>query len=480
MRLKFTEQGRAALINARNTGTNAVTVTAIGVTETGFIPAPDGGDEALPGERKRIDTFGGKCIAPDIIHVTVRDESDDAYTLRGIGLYLEDGTLLCLYGQESTILEKSSQAVMLLSADMALADMDATEILFGSTGFLNPPATTDEPGVVELATSDETKAGKDAERAVTPKALLAALDERLGEGAPSELAKQMIAAAAESAVRKLLGLGSAAEKDAGQGNGLDADLLDGREGEFYLDWKNMVGVPASTHMPGQVFAFAGHSPPPGTLLCDGSFVEVADYPRLFEVIGYTYGSEGTAFRLPMVGEGLTIIHTSDPERLGQDSAGTARSHTHRATAAAAGGHTHSASSGGAGNHTHSTWTDVQGHHGHGGSTTWVGDHQHISPYGEDGAYPWGQHGGSNLTGSGRTDWDNNWPYTSPAGGHAHNIATDGNGNHAHNIGMNAAGSHSHSIFIGQVANHSHEITIDNAGSSHNYPAGAYMLFCIVY
>lgn len=98
MRLKFTTRGRAALVNAAHTGTKAVTVTQIGVTDRAFTPDPAGGDLVLPGERKRLTTFGGKAVADDVVHLTVRDESDDSYPLRGIAVYLEDGTLLALYG----------------------------------------------------------------------------------------------------------------------------------------------------------------------------------------------------------------------------------------------------------------------------------------------------------------------------------------------------------------------------------------------
>lgn len=482
MRMKFTEQGRAALINASNKGTNAVTVTQIGVTELAFVPSPDGSDETLPGERKRIVTFGGKVIADDVIHVTVRDETEDAYSLRGIGLYLDDGTLLCLYGQENVILEKSSQAVMLLSADLMLADMDTTQIEFGNADFLNPPATTEEEGVVELATDEEAVAGKDAHRAITAKALLAAMDDRFGSGSPSNLAKRLIAQATESAVRALLGLGSAAVKDEGTGNGLDADLLDGNHGDYYRNWSNLVGVPAGSYIPGQVIAFAGKVPPAGTLLCDGRSLFSEEYPRLFAALGNTYGghADGSTFNIPFIAEAVAIIHTTDRTSIGQHSTGSVIAHSHTASVGAAGSHAHAASSGGAGDHVHGAWTDGQGHHGHGGSTTWVGDHQHISPYGEDGGYPWGHHGSSNLTGSGRTDWDNNWPYTSPAGGHAHNISTDGNGHHAHGVGMNAAGGHSHHIHVGAVGDHSHSITVGTNGAGSNFPAGVRMQYCIVY
>jgi microcystin-dependent protein len=481
--MKFTDLGRAAMVNARNTGTNAVTVTEIGVTELGFLPDPDGGDQTLPGERKRIATFGGKVIADDVIHVTVRDETEDAYSLRGIGLYLHDGTLLCLYGQERVILEKSSQAVMLLSADLMLADMDSTQIEFGSAGFLNPPATTEEHGVVELATDHEASSGKDSRRAVTPQALTAALDHRLGRGAPTELAKTIIAEEGNAGVRALLGLGSAAQKDDGEENGLDADLLDGRHGDFYLDWSNLTGVPASTHIPGQIVVFAGRQPPPGTLLCDGRLLAIEAYPRLWAAIGDTYGGDASTgtFSLPRLDDESCIIHTSDSAIVGTTSPGAVIAHSHGASASAAGSHAHSASASWSGDHVHGAWTDGQGHHGHGGSTTGAGEHQHLTPFAEGGhAYPWGADYSNHMGSRGNIDWDNPWPYTSHAGHHAHHIAADGNGNHAHNIGMNGAGGHGHNISVGAVGDHGHVISVGATGVSQNLPAGIRMLYCIAY
>jgi microcystin-dependent protein len=52
-------------------------------------------------------------------------------------------------------------------------------------------------------------------------------------------------------------------------------------------------------IPGEVRMFAGAAAPAGWLLCDGSSVLRATYPRLFAAIGTTYGSvDGTHFTLP--------------------------------------------------------------------------------------------------------------------------------------------------------------------------------------
>ncbi|REE92636.1 phage tail protein [Cupriavidus plantarum] len=169
--IKLTKAGRAAFIGPDNMGTVARKVAKIGVATAPFVPT----DEllALPNERKKLDTFGGENIADDTIHVTLRDDTDDQYSLYGFGLYLDNGVLLGTCGQNTPILEKSLSAMMLLSADMRITEIDPTLIEFGNSNWTNPKATTERQGVVELATDVETQQGADAERAVTPAGLAA-------------------------------------------------------------------------------------------------------------------------------------------------------------------------------------------------------------------------------------------------------------------------------------------------------------------
>lgn len=169
--LTLTDAGRAALVNAAHTGTMPVLMTHVGLSATPVSATPAA--TTLPGEFKRLTTFSGDVVAADTIHVTVRDEGEDTYTVRALGLYLSDGTLFALYGQANPILEKSAQAMFLLALDVIFADIEAAQLAFGDTSFLNPPATTERQGVVELATPEETVAGTDKTRAVTPHGLAA-------------------------------------------------------------------------------------------------------------------------------------------------------------------------------------------------------------------------------------------------------------------------------------------------------------------
>lgn len=206
--LVVTDAGRAALVNAANTGTAPVTIAQTGISATSITPSPTA--TVLPGEIKRITTLPGDVVADDTIHLIVRDESDAVFILRSFALYLSDGTLFAIAGQAEAILEKSAQALMLLAIDVQFADIDANELTFGDTNFLNPPATTERQGVVELATVAEGQLGIDALRALTPSAAKAAI------------------------------LGWLLAQD-GAGSGLDADLLDGQHGSWYTDITGRLG-----------------------------------------------------------------------------------------------------------------------------------------------------------------------------------------------------------------------------------------------
>ncbi|WP_231298747.1 tail fiber protein [Stenotrophomonas geniculata] len=223
--MKITNAGRAKLVNGTNTGTNTVLISQIGLTSTGFTPTA--AMTQLPGEFKRMTSFGGESVAADTIHVTLQDSGTDKYPLRGFGLYLADGTLFAVYGQAEAIMEKASISTLLLSADVVFADIDTAQIKFGSTQFLNPPATESVAGVVELADGPETIAGADGVRAVTARGLRAALDDRFGANAPTPFVKTLLALATAAAIRTSLELKGAALKDMGHGKGLDADTLDG-------------------------------------------------------------------------------------------------------------------------------------------------------------------------------------------------------------------------------------------------------------
>ncbi|MEJ7835868.1 phage tail protein [Xanthomonas oryzae pv. oryzae] len=498
LKIKITTAGRQALVNAEQTGTRAVTIAAVGLTSAAFVA--QAGITALPSEIKRLTTIGGLVTAKDTIHVSVRDESSAAYSCYGFGLYLADGTLFGAYGQSELLVEKSGAASVLLALDVVFADVDTAQIIFGDINFTDPASTINVPGVVRLATDAQAIAGMDKERALSPSNLLAALDQRLGERGPTEYIKDLLSRSTAAAARSALGIRTAALSDAGHGNGLDADMLDGRQGDWYRDFRNMLNVPQSFLLPGQIVVMASLYPPNGLLVCDGAEISRAKYAALFAAIGTVYGAGdgSTTFNVPKIKEGTVITHTSAANAVGSYDPGQVISHTHGASAAAvgdhahytainaAGNHAHGASAGAAGDHVHYAWTDAQGHHAHGGSTSASGDHQH------PGVIPSSVINGYGIYRERDNDAAPSDGWTGAGGNHAHSFGTDGAGSHGHNISMNGVGNHTHGIGIAEGGNHVHDvdhrgagahahtITVNAAGGIDNLPAGLRMTYCIAY
>ncbi len=239
LQITITPQGRAALVNAEHHGTVPVRLASVGLTAQHFDPAA----ATMPDESKRLTTFSGGVVAADTIHITIRDATSDQYDVRGFGVYLDDGTLFATYSQQDIILSKSASAMLLLAIDVRFVDTDATQLTFGETSWNNPPATQTVAGVLTLSSNAQAIAGLEDRSAIPPTALKATLDHRLGEAAPSDYAKTLLASADAPTLRHLLGLGDAAVMDTGSGKDLDADLLDGYHGTYYLQWRNLQNTP---------------------------------------------------------------------------------------------------------------------------------------------------------------------------------------------------------------------------------------------
>ena len=160
--LMITRAGQARFTAAQLDADINLGIAQIGLTDAPFVSAPT--LEALPGEFKRIASISGEQVGDNIVHMTIRDDSADGYTARGFGLFLSDGTLFATYAQADRLFEKSPRATFLAAIDIAFPTGDVSELRFGNTDFLNPPATTATKGVVELATQAEAETGTDTRR----------------------------------------------------------------------------------------------------------------------------------------------------------------------------------------------------------------------------------------------------------------------------------------------------------------------------
>ncbi|WP_267382603.1 MULTISPECIES: hypothetical protein [unclassified Sphingomonas] len=171
--LTMTEAGFARFTAAQLGQGIDLKVTSIGVTNTPFISAPT--LTVMPGEIKRIQTVSGAKVGDNTVHLMIRDDSSDIYSAVGVGLYLADGTLFAFYGQATPIFQKSALTTFLVALDISFPDASINAITFGDANFLNPPATSDTAGVVQLATLAQAQGGTDTTRAIVPAVLAAML-----------------------------------------------------------------------------------------------------------------------------------------------------------------------------------------------------------------------------------------------------------------------------------------------------------------
>lgn len=174
LQLILTNAGRAALVAAEEGGTAAIRIVEVGLTASVVVVAPT--LTALPGEFKRVDGIPGTAADAYTVHLVVRDSSDDAYTARALGLYLEDGTLFAVYGQADPFFQKVEASHFYAAVDWRFEDPEAIHVEFGDTNFLNPPATEEIKGVAYLATIAEALAGAVADKIITPATLKLVLD----------------------------------------------------------------------------------------------------------------------------------------------------------------------------------------------------------------------------------------------------------------------------------------------------------------
>ena len=66
---------------------------------------------------------------------------------------------------------------------------------------------------------------------------------------------------------------------------------------------------------GSITAYAGQTVPEGYMICDGSILNKADYPELFDIIGTAYGGDGVdTFRIPnLLGKVITCVDVNDTD-----------------------------------------------------------------------------------------------------------------------------------------------------------------------
>lgn len=170
----ITNAGLAEIVNAEQSGTAPVVLSHVAFGTGQYTPTAD--MTALKSEFKRFDSVAGGAIGDNVIHLTVHDNSTDAYTVNEIGVFTASGTLFAVCSATTPYIQKAAASETMLAIDIVLSNIDPTSITVGDTSFVLNPATTETAGTVELATDAEAKAGTDTTRAMTPATTKAAMD----------------------------------------------------------------------------------------------------------------------------------------------------------------------------------------------------------------------------------------------------------------------------------------------------------------
>lgn len=175
IQLTLTDAGMQALVNSQKNGTNALVLSSVQFGTGKYKAEPT--QTALAEPFKTLTTISGGAVGNNIIHIGIRDTDVEEYTVNEIGVFTDSGVLFAVYSQETPLIQKAANSYVMVVLDFPVLAAGQDDIVVeGSGGFWNPPATTETQGVVELATVEETKAGDDTTRAVTPKGLKGALE----------------------------------------------------------------------------------------------------------------------------------------------------------------------------------------------------------------------------------------------------------------------------------------------------------------
>lgn len=169
MNFVITSAGRQALVNASQSGTNAVQIAKIGVGTGKYSPTAD--RTALQAETKRLAIVEGGATGDGAIHVAFQDNSTDSYSIYEVGIFLADDTLFAVHSSSDLVMQKSGASIAFLEIDIAFENVDVSSITFGDVTFSNAQATATNAGIVALATAEEVADGTNAQKAVTPNAL---------------------------------------------------------------------------------------------------------------------------------------------------------------------------------------------------------------------------------------------------------------------------------------------------------------------
>ncbi len=180
----------------------------------------------------------------------------------------------------------------------------------------------------------------------------------------------------------------------------------------------------------------------GWLKCDGKSISIIMYPKLFEIIGTSFGSiDSESFNLPDCrGRVLGIL-------------GNGSGLTNRTMGSLIGSETHTLTTAQMPAHTHTGTTDLSGVHSHTGTTDSSGEHTHTSNAngGQGNLGLVTANGGNTVVETDASSGELN-VWTTPSA-----LSIDASGNHTHTFTSNSSGNHTHTFTTASTG----------SGNSHN-------------
>ena len=173
----ITNAGLQALINAEQTGTDSVKLSkviysseAITASTASVLSDIDPNDIVAT-----LTSVSGTITGEHTIHISAGDASDNAYTVKTIGIVTDDDVLFAVISSDSGLISKIATTQAYVSFDMELTQGNPAYIEFGDTNFLNPDASYSVKGIARFATPTEAGDGLNESKVISPFTLKFAL-----------------------------------------------------------------------------------------------------------------------------------------------------------------------------------------------------------------------------------------------------------------------------------------------------------------
>ncbi len=479
--LLLTQAGADLFINTEQSGTASVVLDRVAFGDGKYTASVD--QTALVGnELRSITPTAGGSAADNVIHLTLTD-SDTAYAYEATEIGVFSGaTLVAVYSVGASgdpFVVKTAASSVWLTIDIALTAGDTSALVVqGDLSLDLNQATTSKRGTVYLATEQETAAGTDALKVVTPYTL-------------------------KKETNKLVHAdGNVPENVSGVKNFYSSPTVptpgknDSTQKAANTAWVRqlMQEMLLAAHPVGSYYITEGSENP--AAIFGGTWQQVKDVFLMGAGAARQAGATGGASSVALTIENMPAhAHTATTASNG--------AHTHTATTASNGAHTHTATTASAGGHAHTATTESAGAHTHTstiakatltGTAASAGAHTHSrgsmnitgtlvcdnemvnSATGcfVDKGYVSGRGAGNDdvakkLEFNAAEKWVGS---TSSAGAHTHTVsvtlpktslASSSAGGHTHTLTTASAGAHTHTLTTASAGGHTHTLTTASAG-----------------